>query len=367
MNQEEKPARPYWQWLYRLLALVLWAAAFVIYLTAYRDEPHVLFAALSFLAGAFVCTLVHEAGHAVAALACGWRIIAFVVRPIAWQIPNRNLVILPRGFEQQFRGWVATVPRQLDAREQAQWRTILAAGPAASLALALIAFFGCWVLSDEPDHAGIALSAVALGLGLQSLQVCAFAILPSATGGVETDGAQWRAARRTDGNYDADTALQWIGAMLHFNVRLRDLPEWLLAGAENVPAPSAEAVRATAALRIGQVLDSSPVDTVLARRLIDQFHATYESNEWLTACDTYLTAMWEADLDRARALLAERAGLAVTMPVFMAAEAAVAARAGERDIARAKVRAMAAARRRESPFRDHTFRDIRNQIEALLV
>ncbi|MEO6215306.1 MAG: site-2 protease family protein [Sphingomonas sp.] len=236
VNQEEKAAFPYWQWLlYRLLAVAFWAAAFVIYLTAYRDEPHVLFAALSLLAGAFVCTLVHETGHAVAALVCGWRIIAFVVRPIAWQIPNRNLVVLPRGFQKQFGGWVATVPRQFDPREKAQWCAILAGGPAASLALALIAFFGSWLFSEEPDRAGIAFAGVALGLGLQSLRVCVFAILPSAVDGVASDGAQWRAARRTDSDYEANRALQWIGTMLHFNVRLRDLPEWLLAGAEKCP------------------------------------------------------------------------------------------------------------------------------------
>lgn len=367
VNQGDKAALPYWQeFLQRTLAIGWWIAILAVYVAAYRHQPHVILVALSLLVGAFICTLAHEAGHAAAALACGWRIIVFVVRPLAWQIPNRNLVVLPRDFKKQFRGWVATVPNQFDSREKEQWCTILAAGPAASLALALIAFFGCWLFSEEPDHAGIAFSGVALGLGLQSLKVCVFAILPSAADGVASDGAQWRAARRTDSNYEASKALQWIGTMLHYNVRLRDLPEWLLARVEDIPAPLAEVSRACATLRIGQVLDSSPVDAALARRLIDQFRASNESSEWLTACDTYLTAMWEADLDRARALLAERADLPVTTPVFMAAEAAVAARAGERDVARERVKAMVSARRRESPFRDPTFRDIRSQIEALL-
>lgn len=368
MSEGDKATLPYWlRLLLRIFGAIWWFMIFASYMNASRGGSLILFAGLCLIVGAFVSTLVHEAGHAVAALARGWRIIAFVVRPIAWQVPNRDLVMLPRRFKQHSSGWLVTVPRQADPDAKAQWSTIIAAGPIASLALALIAFFVCWIFSDQPYRTGIAISSVALGLGLQALNACVFTILPSTIAGVVTDGDQWRALRRADSGYALNRSLKWCHTLLHYDVRLRDLPEWMLAGVGEAPDRSADTLKWLATVRIGQVLDSSRVDALLARRLIDEFRAAHESSEWLAACDAYLAAMWEVDLDRARTSLAERADLPVTLAIFMAAEAAVAARAGEQGVARTKIKAMAATRRRESPFRDFTFGDIRAQIEALLV
>jgi hypothetical protein len=360
---------PQKRWLQRTLGaaqLVFWFATFLIYSAAVRDETHILFGMLCLLVGGFICTFVHESGHAIAALACNWRVVVFVVRPFGWHVANRNLAIVPRSYNRRLWGWVLTVPREPDPDARANKARIIAAGPIASLALATIALLACAAWWTSPDTGGVALAAVAMGLGIQSLQMGIFSILPSATDDVVTDGVKWRALRRADTDTSFTGPLPWVMAMLSYKIRLRDLPAWMLAEATALPVPSPEPLQFLATLEIARTLDAVVVDVPLARALIDRHRATYGPDEWLTAIDAWVAAMWEGDLDRARLTLAEHAGKSGTSPMFLATEAAVAARGGEGVLVRQKLKAMRKAVAAQSPFRDRTFRDIGMMIEGAL-
>ena len=366
MSQGDE-ALPGWaRFALRAAAYLIWAASFLVYALAFPFQPHVLFGLLGMLVGGFICTLVHESGHAIAALACNWRVVVFVVRPFGWQVHNRNLVIVPRSYNPRLSGWVVTVPLEPDPDARTNKARIVAAGPIASLALAAIAFLACAAWWSRPDTGGVALAALAMGLGIQSLQMGIFSILPSSSVDVVTDGVKWRALRRGDSDTAFTGPLPWVLVMLLYNIRLRDLPAWMLAEAAALPDPSPESVQHLATIEIARTLDAVTVDVPLARTLIDQHRATYGPSEWLIAVDAWLAAMWEGDLDHARTTLAEPAGEPGDSPMFLATEAIVAARAGERTLARQKLKAMRKAIAAQSPFRDKTFRDIGGMIEDAL-
>jgi hypothetical protein len=383
-DDETTPGAYFWAVACRLASFAFSVAAFLAYAASFRDQPRVLFALACVVTGNFVVTLVHEAGHAITAVALGWRVIAFVVRPFGIQLPNRNLAIVPRRFRAGFGGWITTVPRRREAGTRANWSAILAAGPIASLALAAIAFVASATFLAEAPHRvarlgdfsidlytrPIVASGIAIGLGIQSLQACLFAILPDYRDGVTTDGTRWRALRKPGSNYEIYAPLRWLETLLNSKIRLRDRPGWILADVEATPWPTEEVAtmmaRYRATIEIGTVLDSVPVDTLLARRLIDRFRAVHGTSHWLAGCDAWLAAAWEDDPDRARAVLAEHPGLSDIPQMTLAAEAAVAAREGDAAIAHARLDAMDKEIARSSPFRDLTFRDLRGYVETLL-
>lgn len=369
----------------RLASWVFLVAAFFAYAAAFRDQPRVLFALACMVAGSFVVTLIHEAGHAFTALACDWRIIAFVVRPFGLQVPNRNLAIMPRGFHAGRGGWVSTVPRHPKAGTAANWAIILAAGPVASLLLAAIAFVAAATfLAEAPprladpanlpidlDTHPIVASGIAIGLGIQSLRVCLFTILPASHSGATSDGTRWRKIRTAGNDYETYAPIHWIATLLDSRLRLRDRPGWMVAEARARTYPPGDLASAmpryAETIDIGTVLDSTPIDIPHARCLIDRFRATHGSSAWLAACDAWVAAVWEDDIERARAAIAEYPGMNDSPQMTLAAEAAIAAREGDAATARARLNEMDKEVARASPFKDLTFRDIRRYVEALLI
>lgn len=350
----------------RLLALAIWVAAFLAHASAFRDQPQWALAFLCLVPAQFLVALVHECGHALAALACGWRVVLFVVRPIGIQIPNRNLAIVRSGYRQEAGGWVVSVPRSPEAGTEQSWSIIVAAGPIASFLLAAFAILG-WASFLRPlDSDAVAISWIGLGLGLQSFYSGLFSLLPAGTPGRWSDGDQLRALERAEGCF-ASRPVAWVEALLGSNVRLRAIPDWLVAEARTLSGSSQDIARYVDTLDIGRTLDGASVDVALARSQIEAFRARYGTDGWLAACDAYLAAIWEGDAERAKAALAEP-GISPGVPqMSLAAEAAVAARTGESALAHAKLREMRRAVKLASPFRDPTFRDIRRQIERLLV
>jgi len=370
----------------RVASFVFWFAAFLNYASAFRDEPRPLFALICLALGSLISTTVHEAGHAFTAVACGWRVLAFVVRPFGLQLPNRNLAIMSRTLQPGAAGWVATVPRSIEAGTTANWRTIVLAGPITSLMLSAIVFLAAaTVLAEIDSHSTVMVGSgsfkwaiqthavmtapLAIGLGIQSLHSAIFSFLPSASGEMTTDGTLWRAAGRPDNSRTIDAPFVWLQTLATYQVRLRDRPAWMVSAAEAVRHPTEGTSRMTqylAGAEIGTVLDSVTVDVALARRLIDAYRATYGDGDWLAACDAWLAAIWEGDAERATAALARHRGKTTIPQMTLAAEAAIAARTGDVPTAKARLREMDKEMRQLSPFRDETFRDIRRQVEALL-
>ena len=128
-----------WSALWVLIWLVGTACAFMLYGSAFVATPTLVAAIICTVVGGLIATLVHEAGHAVAALACGWRVVAFSVRPIGLHVPSRRLVWLPREHRKDLGGYVASVPTTLARGTIGRWMWIVAGGPAASLLFAAIA------------------------------------------------------------------------------------------------------------------------------------------------------------------------------------------------------------------------------------
>jgi hypothetical protein len=337
-------------------------AAFLAYASAFPQDFGILLGMACWVAGSFLATLVHECGHALAALACGWRVIVFVAGPIGIQLPNRSFALVSRDARRDCGGWVVAVPRARIVSRRQRWAAILAAGPVASLCLSAAAWAdSASLLHPSPLH--VDTRQLALGLALQALRGGLFSFLPGG-GKHPSDGEQLRAMVRSDNLYETTRPALWLTALLKWNVRLRDLPAWMIDAAAAAQLPDMPKYLDT--IEIGRVLDSAPVDAARARQLIDAFRERYGSDEWLCGCDAYLAAMWEGDADRARAALWSGPASSELRPLTLAAEAAIAARSGDTLLARRCLVRMEDALKRQSPFRNPTFEDIGSQIEALL-
>jgi hypothetical protein len=150
--------------------------------------------------------------------------------------------------------------------------------------------------------------------------------------------------------------------LLSFNVRLRDLPEWLVAAHRAVPHPGGD--RHADGIDIGRALDGDPPDHARARLLIDAYRERYGASAWLDSCDTYLMAIGEGDAEGAAARLwcgqPDPAGQAMQH----AAKASILAVQGDKKGMGAELRLMRRAVRTQSPYRNATFRDIEHAIRA---
>lgn len=339
---------------------------FLVYLNAFRDQPQVVYAGICWLVGRFTSTLAHECGHAAAASYCNWRVLTFVVRPFGLQVPNRNLVYFKPKFSTTNVGWITTIPNNLAHGTRSNWALILVAGPAASLLLALVAFGGWATYLRDFDTGSVSVSRIGLGLSFQALYGCVFSILPNSFSDTPSDGTRLRSLHASHTSFERDQPIVWLATLAINKVRLRDRPDWLIDAARNVPGVTAEAAKFLDSHEIGVVLDAKYVDAKRARTLIDQYRAKHGANPWLNACDAYLCAVWEADAQRATATIVLPPSPDEVTPMFLAAEAAVAARSGQTKTTMSKLREMEKALRAASPFHDPTFTDIRSQIKAVL-
>jgi len=345
-------------WLGRM-ALQLGAAIFLLYALILFSVPYgPLLGVPLWIAGPWLITLLHEAGHALAARACGWRVIVFAVRPLAVRLPDRNIVFLGRRWHTRQSGWVLSVPDRPAVATRGRFAIIVAAGPVICLLLAV-------PLLAATTAPGRGAGLIACGFGVLALRSCLFSLLPSTHAGGTSDGQSlWRLWG--DESWTTRRPQMWLGAMLNYNVQLRDLPRWMI-DAVLAPVPTEESrMRYVATMEIGIVLDSLPVDVARARKLIDAYRACYGATEWLDSVDSYCAAIWEAEGKKAQATLWSGERSEEMRPMVLAAEAAVAARAGDVTTARSRLAAMRAAVKAESPFRNATFGNIGRQIESVL-
>jgi hypothetical protein len=349
--------------LHGLASAALYFWAFLAYAAGFPEGPHLLLAFAALAAVRFVSTLVHESGHALAALACGWRVVVFVVRPFGLQIPNGDVAMIRRDYKDDVGGWVTAVPGSAELDTPRRWSLIVAAGPLASLMLAAAGAFAWNEWAPLSRHGRVGLDYLGLGVALQALHSCVFSLLPVRSPRT-SDGQHLWALR--NGGYGSNRAIIWVETLLNSNVRLSRLPGWLVDETRALSASSDTIARYYAMLEIGRLFDDAPVDAVRARALLETFRARYGGDSWVAACDAYLAAIWEGDAGRAREVLAAGPPSPRPAPLSFAAEAALAARTGEERLMRLRLEDMAKALTKNSPFEDRTFRDIRRQIEAVL-
>ncbi|MBV9931950.1 MAG: hypothetical protein JO013_13540 [Alphaproteobacteria bacterium] len=348
----------------RVASLALTLGAFAAYASAFGSlgnaQEALALAFLCCLAGSFVSTFVHELGHAVVALACGWRVVTFVVRPIGVHLVNLDIAWIGGAHPGPELGWVLSVPRRRRVDTPARWAAVIGAGPGASLLLAAIAAVP-WLLLLRPDapYPSVA-GRLCLGLAVQALNCGLRALFGDEQG---SDGRKLRTPRERGTPF---SALAWIDSLLNANVRLRDLPPWLIETAREATEEPERVARHLAALEIGIVLDSFRVDAARARSLIDAFRLQFGGDPWLDACDAYLAAIWEGEAEpRHRPVVAPDMDPHLVR-LGHAALAAVAVRRGDAVAARRHLKAMKAAVRRASPFPNRTYRDIARQVRKAM-
>jgi hypothetical protein len=344
---------------YVSIAVQLWAVVCMLGGIANRGAPLLLWPI--WLVSYQLLAFFHEAGHAIAAWAVGWRVIIFTVRPLAWRLRYRDLTWLPLR-DADNAGFVSSVPRGPDVASPERYAPLVLAGPLVNLILgaALIwsAMSWLWVY-DGPN---LKVSLIALGLGIQSLAMGVANLAPVG----ENDGATLLAYWRGEMAEPGIDALGWLGRISQHGERLRDYPRWMIERIRAIADPPEGVTRAIDGVEIGILLDSVVVDRPKVRQALDQYRATYGASEWLDSCDAWFIAHSEKDALRARARLwlGERSD--EMRPMVAAAEAAVAAIEGDGAAARALLADMRAAIKAKLPYSDMTFRDIGQQIEMLI-
>jgi hypothetical protein len=206
---------------------------------------------------------------------------------------------------------------------------------------------------------------VLTGVAILSIWIAIETMLPEAKGKHISDGRQIWHKLRDGTQQDAFHAFSYIFAMLNRTVRLRDIPQWLLALLRADPPLPEELARMSDSLEISCALDAGRVEPAHVRTLIETFREKYGTNGWLGACDAYLAAIYEHDPERAEIAMEMGGEDGGTPELTLAAEAAVAAAKGETKFAEAKLAEMDNILRLKSPFLNETFRDIRTAIEAV--
>jgi hypothetical protein len=316
------------------------------------------------LAGFWLVIFIHELGHAAAALACGWKVAVFVAGNLGFHIHNREFAWVPRSKRLKLAGFVVPYPGSTEVWTKRRSILIHAGGPAASLVFAALLATTAVMLANRGQSNGFDVSRLAAGLALFSFGTALMTLTPSGPGKPASDGQNIvRSLRRLEPEWLQTRGLVRLHALTSQNVRLRDLPSWMIEEAQTAAKNNDILGRAVAALIIGIVLDTLPVDIQSARELIDEFRRSNGNNAWLACCDAYFTATWENDAIRGRALLWNEEVEEDLKPLALAAEAAVLAREGDQLRAKQLLIAMRTEVARKSAFTDLTFRDIERQIE----
>ena len=301
----------------------------------------------------------------MAAILSGWRVAAFAAGSLGIHLVNRRLAFIPRSKRTEMEGFVLPLPASAVVFTRVRNAVIDASGPVISL---LVAAVGLAIgLSSRDPLGSFDPAGLALGIGVLSLIVAAHTIVPIVPNDRPVDGQRFvRGLRMNDALWRKYRAFGSLHTLTRYQVRLRDLPLWMLVEASREAANDEDLTKAYECMVIGIVLDSPPVDTIETRKLLDTFRAKHGGSAWLDSCDAYFTAVWEGDADQARARQWGGDGDEEMRPMILAADAAVAARWGDARTTRLLLTQMREAVRKKSIFPDLTFRDIGRQIEAAL-
>lgn len=334
-----------------------------------------------FILGRFLSTLIHEIGHAIGALLVGWRIVVITVWPFAFHAPSFSIVASSRVNTHDGGGFVSAVPPSPASDTTHRYVVFVLLGPLASLAATLWLAFTAFgppqlthTLSDygTPLPIGFRSPELArtmfcflIAMALLNLDVFLRTAIPvSASAQRANDARLILNALRTRRHARYGVA-GWIGEMVRFKTRFRNIPDWMYAHARG--AEPIEGVDASMhdGIDVSRALDARNVDAVHARARIEHYRANHESNDWLITCDAWLAVIHEDNLPHAEAMLASLKGQSNNTALLAATRAAVAARHGRTSEVEKELALMEAELKKQSPFPNPTFRDIRKTVEKL--
>ncbi|MCP5396802.1 MAG: hypothetical protein H6918_08725 [Sphingomonadaceae bacterium] len=316
------------------------------------------------MVGTLISTLLHELGHLVAGWIVGWRLVVINVMGLSLHWWNMRFHLDKPDIAADAGGWVVMIPDSAAALTPFRHLVMVAGGPLVSLAQTVVGISLAILAYKGPFFGPFALDVVGLGLAFFGLITFLGTAIPSKraesndASTILRDFAMWRSGERFD-------PAAWLALLLQYNVRLRELPEWLIADAINYHAESDYADRYFRSLEIGIALDAKQVDANRALGLIEEYEQLFGIDDWLACCRAYCEAAHLHDLTAARRSM-EKAGFPSSLPQMdYAARAAIAMLEGDRGNAMELLKLMDAEIAAKSPFRDMTFRDIRKQITAL--
>lgn len=357
-----------WHSLKAIFIAFLWIFALLSVWSAFAEPEGRLLAWALSPVGYWLLLAVHEMGHAVATWLVGWRVLAIGIGPLGYHFHNREFAFVPRSKRTEHAGFVLPVPTSAARCTVGRNIFVTAAGPAANLILAA-GLFAAWWLGPLPGADDtVDPPLILLGIAVGSLALGIQSLLPSFHEKFSNDGDNIRTNLGLKPiEWSNERAIAYLAAALRYQMRLRDLPSWMIdEAAESTAHTDGDHRRYLETVLIGIVLDSPPVDVAEARQMLDEFRDRYGSSEWLDSCDAYFTAVWEGDAARARASLWRGSYNEEIKALMLAAEAAVLAREGRATEASQKLREMRSAIKKKAVFPDHTFRDIDRQIQAIM-
>jgi hypothetical protein len=317
--------------------------------------------------GWVLCTFVHELGHAVGAMAVGWRVVIFAVGRTALQIPNRSVGLLKQDNpHRELAGWVLAIP---PTRSQATLKrdiVFTAAGPVASLVFAILLLAGALSIPHQGGSPRFEPALIVGGLAWQSFALFLINAIPHQGANRSNDGMSIVSRiRQGASNTVTLSPLVWMFALHDAGTRLRDYPQWLVSDCDAVTRGDAELERWLEVLLIGRALDAASPDAKAARAMIDSYHERYPASHWSVACEAYLASVLEERTEAAEAVMEKVTDPSDIPQLTLAAQAAIAMRRGRTGDAKLALDEMDVIVRSESVFTDMTYRDIRRIIEGL--
>ena len=207
------------------------------------------------LVSLWVHILLHEAGHALAGLAVGFRAIAFGVGPLrAERGTNGWRLRWGGGLKGGVGGFALMLPPEGIALRRGPQAVFLLGGIAMNLGLATLSFVALAAFPDlmAPARGALGVFAmIGMALGLANL-------LPFSAGGWMSDGAGLRQLWRAPDEALAMFRMQQIFAVSMAGTRPRDWPLALLPDAPAAPLDSSNAVAMSLALfRLARAIDAA--------------------------------------------------------------------------------------------------------------
>ena len=356
-----------WSWAYLATALVSGVISMVAtaaVLTAFRQFDLIYgfgSLALCWLAA----TVVHELGHTFAALVVGWRPVVIAVRPLALRTIGWTMAWTRRIATPKATGWVALIPGAPGQATRRNFMIIVGAGPLASFGAAAVAVAIAALWPSSPIAPRVSVPHIATGFAALSLWMGLFTALPRASAGSASDGWQLRAMMKPDYDFIGQHPFRWLVTLNKACVRLREWPDWLIDLAESQSREKPEYAELIDSLRIGKLLDTFDLSGDRHRHMIGRFRDLHGASEWITAIEAYCLAVYDHDAQGAAAVLANGPEPEEPSAMLLAAQAAIMARSGRKQEARTCLKRMIKVCRKESPYANHTFRDIQRQIDAL--
>lgn len=282
------------EWVAALLGLIA-----VIAIAGASSRAEGLGAGLLFiglLVGSFAAIVAHELGHALAALAVGWRVWIISALPVCLRLGFAPR--LSAELRRDVGGYVLASPRS-DAQD-ARWRGVFvsAGGPLASFAVgaALILWLmrfpaGHW---EAPQSAGLLGSALAFSF--YSLSAGLFSAWPvRMSDGRPNDGGMILAEIVGPRGEPQERALSWAWAMFEHGIEPGAWPDWMRTGVRDACAAAAPPPVAVY-LGFAAALDADDLDA--ARALAASEH------DLAKVLRAYLLACVDDDADAAAAELA---------------------------------------------------------------